>query len=328
MPTRRNKKPRKHTLKHKNCSPVIEGKTPKGADTCFPEYILLKIRDAYNADTRHTPIQETDPTKIWHTLRERLKPQCQTEDCWLGQLKNTTLRKQINDLVFAPKQPPEWKKNPTEWLSNFDIFAVLKQYEAAHPQFKVIGPTPIDYATRLPEQNGKCVWEDLCHLDLARLIKAEGKRKIGVVFNLDRYDEPGSHWTSMFIDVDHRLVFYFDSAANPTPGEVNTLVQEIKKQGNAMGIDFQYMENWPKSHQLSDTECGMYSLFFIITMLTGEIEGRSVSYEDRLALFLGKTKAKTKAKTNRGGISTHYETFKRRIPDKYVEGYRSKYFNK
>ena len=47
--------------------------------------------------------------------------------------------------TFTPYKPTEWEKNPVEWLSNFDILNVLKQYEEKYSDFKFIGPTPIDF---------------------------------------------------------------------------------------------------------------------------------------------------------------------------------------
>ena len=30
-----------------------------------------------------------------------------------------------------------------------------------------------------------------------------GKHKIGSVFNLDDHDEPGSHWVSLYMELNH-----------------------------------------------------------------------------------------------------------------------------
>lgn len=42
-----------------------------------------------------------------------------------------------------------------------------------------------------------------------------------------------------------------------------------------MGIDFKIMDNYKVEHQQGDSECGMYSLFFIIQLLT---ESKSPEY--------------------------------------------------
>ena len=83
----------------------------------------------------------------------------------------------------------------------------MRQYEQTFSNFKLIEPTAIDYDTRLPEENDRCVSEPLCNLSIKQLMK-QGKNKIGIVFNLDNHDEPGSHWVSLFVDIDNSLIFY------------------------------------------------------------------------------------------------------------------------
>jgi hypothetical protein len=255
---------------------------------------------------------------VWWALKTRLD--CLKEECWLEQLPDPAMKSRIRKFIFAPKQPPEWKSNPDEWLSNFDIEEVGKQYETSHPHFKLIGPTTIDFDERLPEEGGKCVLDDLCHFDLAHFIKAK-KTKIGIVFNLDRHDESGSHWVTLFIDIENRFLFFFDSADNDIPPEIwvdekgmkkrkkekkAPLVNRIMEQAKAQGMTFKFYNNEGHRHQNGNTECGMYSLFFIITMLTGETPFTKgiLSVQRRRNLFL-----------------------KNRIPDKTMFGYRRMYFN-
>jgi hypothetical protein len=286
-----------------NCSPAVSGKT-LSSDTCYTDKVLNKVKTAYNVNYPKSPITSYNPKTIFRELKDKLKS-CDREDCWLAQLPAKE-RKYLDKYLFAPDKPKEWKQNPTEWLSNIDILKVLRQYEDKYDNFKFIGPTPIDFDTRLPEKNGVCVWEELCNFSLKRLIR-KPVTKIGVIFNLDDHDEPGSHWVSIFIDVEERIILYFDSAANPTPPEIRSLVDRIKTQGRELKepIEFDYHENYPIAHQEGNTECGMYSLFFIITMLTGKTGfDRKLSMDEKLSLF-------TKVK----------------VPDKYMKSLRNKYFN-
>ena len=286
-----------------NCNPVVEGKTVS-KDTCYTSDALLKIKEAYNKHNLENAIVATDPTVIFNELKHKMT-KCKKEDCWLKELPATE-QKYLDTYLFAPDKPQEWKKKKNEWLSNIDIFEVLKQYEAKYTNFKLFEPTPIDFDKRLPEENGKCVQEELCVISLKDLV-ADNKNKIGVIFNLDEHDEDGSHWTAMFVDIENRVIFYFDSAANRTPKEVKTLVKKIRKQGKELSvpIKFKYYENYPRRHQGGASECGMYSLFFIITMLTDKTDFDSnMTMDKKLDLFLHK-----------------------KIPDKYVSQYRNVYFN-
>jgi hypothetical protein len=51
-------------------------------------------------------------------------------------------------------------------------------------------------------------------------------------------------------------------------------------------IHFKFIQNYPKTHQYSNTECGMYSLFFIITFLIGRIGPSKKKITKALSIFL------------------------------------------
>jgi len=302
-------KTKKRTM---NCSPIVKN-NKVDVDSCFTPQIVMNIRNEYNKNHPEKQILEREPKRVWWALKKRFL--CHKEDCILDEIKDPVMKSRIRRFIFAPKQPPEWSSNPDEWLSNYDIENVAKQYEISHPGFKLIGPTMIDFDTRLPEMGGKCVLEDLCKFNLANFIEAK-INKIGIVFNLDKHDQSGSHWVSLFIDIENKYIFFFDSADNPIPkeiwketvseGEQIPLVNRIIDQGKGEGIHFTFYNNRGNQHQRSNTECGMYSLFFIITMLTGETPFTKgvLSLKKRRELFL-----------------------KKRIPDKTVFGYRNLYFN-
>jgi len=316
--TRKNKKNKKKTRKYRgglkkmNCSPAVKGKTMNKI-TCFTKEVLYQIRDSFNKHHPNKKIISKDPKKVWIELKSSIQ-NCDKEDCWLKEIENYNLRKKIDDFVFAPDQPPEWKTNKNEWLSNYDILNVLQQYEKTYSDFHFIGPTPIDFDTRIPEEN-TCVWEELCKFSLKQQID-KGFYKIGIIFNLDKHDESGSHWVSLFIDVNDCILFYFDSAGESCPEEIKRFVERVIKQGNQMKIPFEFYENHPTVHQMGNTECGMYSLFFIITMLTSECNEKLCEKQSEGGNVIQTKKEKIDFFKNNG-----------RIPDKFVEKYRSIYFN-
>jgi hypothetical protein len=214
--------------------------------------------------------------------------------------------------VYAPFAPKDWKKNPNQWLTNFDILNVMRQYEYTYPQFRFIGPSPIDFDAK-PEDD-KCVTPEICTFNLAKERKA-GKTQFGFVFNLDEHDEPGSHWVSLFVDVPNKFIYFFDSASLVLPPQIDVFIKRVQKQGLELEenpVEFKVYQN-KVEHQFGNTECGMYSLFFIITMLTGKIYSgvrknkRGVSNVDlkkRMELF----------------------TYKK-VTDKMIEKYRNVYYN-
>lgn len=296
----RGEKSRTRRLKKMNCSPVV-GKISVG-DSCYTPKILMMIRDEYNKDhSASEQISESDPTKLWTELNRRLV-HCEKEDCWLNQIKDEQLRKRIDRYIFAPDKPYEWKKNPNEWLSNYDILNVLEQYEETHKHFEFIGPSPIDFDKIVQR---KCVYDDLCNFQLSEHLK-KGHTSIGAIFNLSPHTSSGSHWVSLFIDTKAKIIFYFDSAGAKIPKQINQFVKRVQDQALKMGATYRFYENCPKEHQFGNTECGVYSLFFIITMLTGRTK-------------LAKGRLSTKRKIH---LFRH-----RTIPDKYIEKYRNVYFN-
>ena len=264
--------------------------------SCFDDKTIFKLRDLWNLRHIDVKIQSNDPKEIWGILQKNMSQICNKESCWLKQqFTNGELNKEL-ETYFAPSSPTEWKKNPNEWLTSVDILAVMKQYEDAYKCFDFIGPTPIDFDVR--QQYGECVWQELCDFNIEKQIKT-GKTKIGIIFNLDPHTEDGSHWVSMFIHIKKGKgkIFFFDSVGEPAPPEVTNLVQRIQKQGSALKvpITFIFDQNHPTEHQYGDTECGIYSLYFIVHML-----------EDK--------------------HTTEY--FKKHIlSDKYMESFRKIYFN-
>jgi len=263
-----------------HCSPVAEklGHLP---GSCLNSNVLEKIRNGYNQTHRDQAILEQNAENVYSRLKKVLSDKCgEKEDCWLNEIPNEQERRNLDKTLFVPDQPSDWKEKPNRWLSNFDIEAVLKQYEQAYPEFKLLGPTVLDYDTKLDD--GQCVDEDLCHFSLDRWIK-QGKTKIAISFNLSKHDEPGTHWTTMFVDVPNKFVYYYDSALNPVPSQIDKFKKVILRQGKG----FKFHKN-NHQHQKTNTECGMYSLFFTIVMLTGKISSSTTSVlspKEKIRLF-------------------------------------------
>jgi hypothetical protein len=148
----------------------------------------------------------------------------------------------------------------------------MNQYEKKYKCFDFLGPSPIDYDTH--KLYGECVWEELCHFNLSKQLKL-GHTKFGVIFNLDPHYKGGSHWVSLFINVKKKTIFYFDSAGETIPAQIKKFVDNIIEQGHNLKdpINFKFDENHPVEHQYGNTECGIYSIFFVVHMLEDKITG-------------------------------------------------------
>jgi len=206
--------------------------------------------------------------EIWSKLKENMEHICDTEACWLRQkFIDHNLDSELRNYTFAPKSPAKWKKNKNEWLSSVDIEKVMKQYEKAFPHFVFIGPTPLDFDKK--KLYNTCVWDELCKFNLNKYLK-KNKTKIGIIFNMDPHYKDGSHWMAMMIDIPRQIIYYFDSNGDKCPKEIKKLVDRIKQQGLQVNINFKFYENHPYEHQKGDTECGIYTLYFISEILQGK----------------------------------------------------------
>ena len=312
---KKSKTPHKKTIKKElktlNCSPAVKGKTVK-KDSCLTPPILEKIKKAYNQSHKENPILSKHPEETWDHLKDRFS--CDSEMCWIDQLQDNELKSHIKKFQFAPKKPVEWKGHKEEdtWISNFDIKDVLRQYEVKYPYFILIEPTTMDFDARPKEKGGQCVLPDLCEFSLKGWLDKK-KTKIAISINLAKYYEGGEHWVSLFVDIENHFIFYFDSGGDAIPMEVQVLIDRIKKQGVELEgnpIHFKVYDNKGNRHQEFNTECGMYSMFFFITMLTGKVslKGKGIEQElplkKRIDLFL-----------------------KKKIPDRMMIQQRDLYFN-
>jgi hypothetical protein len=233
--------------------------------TCYTGEILDKLKRAWNQKHPEDKINYTDNNNIWKNLKEKLNYTCRQESCWMRKLLNKldNKKKLINEF-FAPFAPKEWKKNPNEWLSSIDISKVMKQYEKKYKNFEFIGPSPIDYDSQMAY--GECVWEELCNFNLDKLLK-RNLNKIGVIFNLDPHYKGGSHWVSLFIDIKANIIYYFDSVGEKIPRQIKKFCKKVQSQATLLGIELKFDEIHPHEHQKEDTECGIYSLYFITNMI-------------------------------------------------------------
>ena len=285
-----HKKTKRNGFKKMQCSPRQDG---DNSFSCYSNRSIEKMKNLWNVRHPDKKILTNNSREIWENLKKYMEDKCETEKCWLDQgfVKNN-LNKELINHTFAPESPEEWKNEPNTWLSSVDILNVMKQYENVYPCFEFIGPSPIDYDK--VKLYGECVWEELCHFSLQEQINKK-KTKIGVSFNLDPHYKPGSHWVSLFIDIKKKLIFYFDSNGDPLPRKIKKFANTVKKQGAKLNMNFTIEENHPFEHQFSTTECGIYSLYFMINVLKGNLNPMSLK--------------------------------KKRISDKQMEKFRKIYFN-
>jgi|LauGreDrversion4_2_1035121.scaffolds.fasta_scaffold06366_9 hypothetical protein len=184
-------------------------------------------------------------------------------------------KKRLRRSYLRPRIPKEWKDKPNTWLDNFNIQHVMKQYEEAYsPRFRFLGVFPIDFSSPNPYRtNGgvSCLNEELCKLDIRKEYKV-GVRGIGMIFNLDPHDKGGSHWVALYINlesIERPIIGYFDSYGYKTPETIDRFMQSLTLQVKNCFLAYN-----GRRFQYGNSECGMFSMYFIICMIHG------ISFED------------------------------------------------
>jgi len=261
------------------CSP--SNNNNKLNNSCFTENQILKIVKSFNQNTSKNNKINTFNRDIYSIYQE-LKTKLNNIDeyLWVENSKNTKyLSKSEIGTIFIPKMPSEWCQNISSWrqqtnnslinapwLSNFDIDDVLAQYQNKYPNFIFLGTFPIDFQTY---NLFGCV-SNLCNFNLRNIISKK-KYYFGLVLNTDKHNQSGSHWISIFCSLKAKKIYYFNSATNhkhKIPKPVLDFVDDIQKQFfNIYKRQLSFRFNNKVQHQSSNSECGIYSIYFILSML-------------------------------------------------------------
>lgn len=241
-------------------------------NSCIPLHMLIKMAEAYNIVDKSNPIRllislETlNPKKykkyLINEFIKRLSKVCNNQQCWIKQefIKKMNIDDSyyLKKKVFRPKGP----NGQFTWLNTFNINDVMEQYEDKYPEFKFFGAVPIDF-------------DELSQIELSSdynyddLIK-KGIYKIGVVFNLDEHNKPGSHWVAAYCNLKDGQVYYFDSYGYKPEKRIRKFLRSVAKYvQNKTGKDPIVNFNRVR-HQYDSYDCGVYSINFIQRLLDGE----------------------------------------------------------
>ena len=251
-----------------HCSP----KALNNNNSCLNNKLILKLANILN-NNPNCNINVDGSNDLYKDVCNNIKniSKCNSEYCWLtiSDIVNNLTNIEIKEFKesFRPSMPKEWKDNFNEWLSTTDINKVLLQYEKANPEFEYLGAHPIDAH--------KCsVSDEVCSIDIIDLLD-KNKTKVGIVFNTDDSSGQGEHWVSFYVDLEginrknKPSIYFFDSTGDEPQKEIDNLAKKIRKQCKKIKLDLDYVVN-DIQHQRKDTECGIYSIYFITEMLKGK----------------------------------------------------------
>jgi hypothetical protein len=241
------------------CNP---GTTRRSKNKCLPTKIYSEI-----SKKLHIKSVSGSDEKLFHSVG------CQPgeEHCLLDKAPiNDNTKKELRKQYLRPRRPKAWDSDPDMWLDNYNILHVMNQYQEAYPWFKFLGVFPIDFSAPDPYKHDglgpKCLYKETCELNLKEEYN-KGVRGIGMIFNLDPHFKGGSHWVALYINLKNikkPFVGYFDSYGYKTPPLIARLMRSFKLQINTCELGFN-----ARKFQYGDSECGMFSMYFIICMLCG-----------------------------------------------------------
>jgi len=249
----------------KKCGPTMTFEN----GSCIPLNLLVKMAIAYNKKNKENSIS------LFDTLEELSPDKYKTYLLFEFQkrFKNTNHSEWVNNKIFdnIPKEDkeylqtsvfrPEGPQGQFQWLSTLDINKTLVQYENKYPDFVFLGAVPIDF-------------NELDYYPFKKMnfneLRKEGKNKLGVIFNLDEHYKGGSHWVSLFSDLEKGQVYFSDSYGRKPEKRINHFINRIKDYLETCNIDDIDIRHNPTQHQKGNSECGVYSINFILRLLKGK----------------------------------------------------------
>jgi hypothetical protein len=246
--------------------------------SCFTLDNLKSIAKSYNNNHKDKIPLINDKKILLKHLTNKMSSNygCKDQKCWLKSKEilqlDSPIKRDIKYNTFRPNGP----NKKYEWLSTTDINKVMKQYEMKHNDFLFLGALPYDF-DELPYYNTQ-------NLDFNELENTT--YKIGAVINLDTHDKSGSHWVALFANLKKKSIYYFDSFGKKPGKKVNLFVRRIltymynKKNHSNLNIN-EFLKKYHSSddydvrynkiqHQFKNSECGVYSMNFLIRLLGGK----------------------------------------------------------
>lgn len=153
-------------------------------------------------------------------------------------------------------------RNTTELLSNHMIDNILQKW--ALNANSLFGKS--FYSLPCQSRDFNRYNNDVYDLDLNTLLAHDA---FAVVFNTDVHTGPGLHWICVFINTKSKEIAFFNSSSNPPPLTIDSWMTDLKfKLKNRYNLDYTVTNNVITTPvQFSQTECGVWCLLFIHSML-------------------------------------------------------------
>ena len=255
----------------KKCSPQLDFEN----GSCIPLDMLIEMANAYNNyikknNDSHKGLPEIVLDNVMSTkkpVQYKIYLLSKFNEISKGSQRDWIKQKFINYMSPESKEKlvnntfrPPGPQGQFEWLSTIDINLVLSQYEEKYKDFLFLGAVPIDF-------------EELDYLPFKKMnfdeLQEDNKKRFGIIFNLDEHHKSGSHWISLFFDLDNGQIYFSDSYGIEPERRILSFMEKIKKylESKNKVVDMRHNET---QHQKGGSECGVYSINFILRLLKGK----------------------------------------------------------
>jgi hypothetical protein len=240
--------------------------------SCFTLKVLIEMARAYNATNPQNPIKDgnIDNERAYRKyllieIAKRFETLCTDQRCWLAQdfiklMKPNEKNEAVKDTIR-----PHGPGGQFKWLGTTNIDNVMKQYEQAYDDFYFFGAVPADFDKWDDIGNRQVPYKGIPSEYIESML-LKGKKRFGIVFNTDESNKSGQHWISAYADATTGIIAFFDSVSDPPGSRIRSLLSRFKTVFKKHNIEPIYKENNAK-FQYKDTECGVYSINFILRML-------------------------------------------------------------
>jgi hypothetical protein len=256
-------------------SKIIMGCSPHKKNengSCFTLENMIDLVKAYNKyyinKKKHIPLNWEEYKKndadykkyLVKSLSDALEDVCDDQMCWLKQKFVKIIEKKKRNDIEATFRPygPEGKFT---WLNTINLDEIMNQYEKLYLDFKYLGTVPLDFDHIEKIYN-------LSNLNYKNMIK-QNINKFGAIINLDKHNQSGSHWVAVFIDFNKGEANFSDSYGSKPPKYINEYMNNMKNLYEKIYEKEMIINYNNERYQYKNSECGVYSINFIIKSLSG-----------------------------------------------------------
>lgn len=258
-------------------SNVLETKIEKNQGVCINVNIIKALKDFMCSEKLEDPniVKILGPEELILNLMNKLGV-INERDIWKNEKIIRRFGRGVSYNILKKNYKVNGPSNTTNLLNNHNIDNVLETYvlkgpDLYHNRFLHLPFQMIDFMEQKTE---------LSNVDFIKA--ADEYDSIGVVLNSDFSYGPGKHWFALYVDLDKlrkdkKLVLeYFNSSGRMPYDQIIEYYEKLKKEWLVkypdISVELKIVVN--ERIQESKTECGMFSLIFII----GRIEGKSTDF--------------------------------------------------